>query len=369
MIVTLGLVGAVGANVWLTDLVYNDLPQAPLPPMDPIAGGLDSATCGGCHTQIHSAWKLSAHGRAHLDPLYLADFRDQGEPYVCEYCHTPLVEQRAQVVSGLWMAWPAFVPQTTANPRHDPALRTDGIGCVACHQRDGAMIGPFEAQGSPPHPTRKEALGVELCRPCHFLDLKVGSELPRPIQDTFGEWEEYRRLGGEKDCIECHMPRTEPVPVALGGPPRLGRDHRLKGPTDVNFLRSGLVVRAVEFGDQTATVTLYNGSGHRLPTAEPQRRVEVILEALDGRGAVIASASESLQRVILLPKLIVSADTTLRPREERTLALHVTADSARSLRVRVVFHLWDPDHHVARAAGLREEALRVPVFSQTKALP
>lgn len=374
--VALGVVAAllavaVGANAWLSDVVYNDLPGPPLPTMDPIAGGLDSATCGACHTRIYEAWRPSAHGRAHLDPLYLADFRNQGEPYVCEYCHTPLVEQRAQVVTGLWMAWPVMVPRAAANPRYDEALRPEGIGCVACHQRDGAMQGPFDAQGTPPHPTRNEPLTVEVCRTCHHLDLTVGSELPRPIQDTFGEWDAYRAEGGDKDCIECHMPRTPPEPVAIDGPPRLGRDHRLKGPRDVAFLRTGAVVRAVELDPTTGrgAVIVYNGTGHRLPTAEPQRRLAVTLEALSGRGVVLASVTHDIQRVILLPRLVEASDTSLRPREERRVELEVPMRGARSMRVRVVFHLWDPDDHVARLARIRPSDLEVEVYSESAQAP
>ena len=115
-------------------------------------------------------------------------------------------------------------------------------------------------------------------------------------------------------------------------------------------------------------MTLYNGSGHRLPTAEPQRRVEVVLEALDRAGVALRESSENLQRVILLPKLVETSDTTLLPREERTIQLKVATDGAQSLRVRVVFHLWDPDHRVARAASMRPGDLVIPVFSETSAL-
>ena len=335
--------------------------------MTPVAGSLQSSACGECHTEIYRAWLPSAHARAHVNPLYLADFRHQGEPYPCEYCHTPLVEQRAEVITGIWIAWPRLLARSQPNPRHQVGLRTDGVGCVSCHQRDGAMVGPFEAISSAPHPTAQRALGVETCRPCHHLDLKVGSELSRPIQDTFGEWEQYRRAGGEKTCVECHMPRTAPRPVAKSGPPRLGRDHRLKGPRDIAFLRSGVVVRQAELDTSTgsAAITLVNGSGHRIPTAEPQRRLEVALEALDAAGRVLARSSENIQRVVLLPRMIEESDTTLLPLETRTLRLQVSTAGAARVRARVTFHFWDPDHIAAIQARIAPKDLRVEVFEKT----
>lgn len=357
------LMGAAGANFWVAGFVYEDLPPPPLPPMEPIAGSLSSATCGECHTQLHRAWKASAHGRAHVNPMYLADFRHQDEPYVCEYCHTPLVEQRDEVVTGLWMAWPAFIPRASANPRYDDTLRVDGVGCVACHQRDGAMVGPFDAQGAP-HPTRKVAMTQDVCRPCHTLDLTVNSKLVRPIQDTFGEWEEYRRKGGEKGCIDCHMPRVAPAILAPGGPPRLGRDHRLKGPRDVAFLKTGVVIRSVKFDRRgEARVTVFNGTGHRLPTAEPQRRLEIRLEALGATGERLTMASANVQRVIPLPEMVDVSDTTLKPMEERELIVKVPIAGASKLRASVIFHLWDPTDRVAVEARVREEDLRILLWT------
>ena len=53
------------------------------------------------------------------------------------------------------------------------------------------------------------------------------------------------------------------------------RSHDVRGPWDVDFLRTGVVVRAAAVqatgdGGVAGTVTLWNGTGHRLPTAEPQ---------------------------------------------------------------------------------------------------
>jgi hypothetical protein len=154
--------------------------------------------------------------------------------------------------------------------------------------------------------------------------------------------------------------------VATSGPPRLGRDHRLRGPRDVAFLRTGIVVRdvTVDVGAGSAVVTIFNGSGHRLPTAEPQRRVELTLDALGPRGEVLESSSENLQRVILLPALTEVSDSTLLPRETRSVTLRIPPEGATTLRVRITYHLWDPEHVVARIARIPAADLRVEVYER-----
>src|SRR5581483_11999825 len=101
-------------------------------------------------------------------------------------------------------------------------------------------------------------------------------------------------------------------------------------------------------GGVAGAVTLWNGTGHRLPTAEPQRRVEAALELLGPEGAVLGRDVAVIRRLVDLEarREQPGVDTTLRPREERALSLRVRgpADAAaKGVRVRLAvrFVIWD----------------------------
>ncbi len=368
-----GLVALVGAHWLLAGVLYDDLPGPPLPPMDPPTGlaSLSAAQCAACHAEIHAEWAVTRHGEAFTDPLYQADLAHQGEPYVCAYCHTPLVEQRPTVVSGIRLFWPSLVAAEAPNPRYVEGFEREGVTCATCHMRGGAMVASHEVDS--PHATRADPgfASVEMCRPCHSLDITFGTKLVRPIQDTFEEWEAYRAAGGDQTCIDCHMPRVEPRSMALDRPARPGRSHALRGPRDVAFLRTGVVIEgsAIEAsaGAVRARLTIFNGSGHRIPTAEPQRRVEVVLEALDEAGAALASSREVIQRAVQMPAMReeVGDDTTLKPRERRQLALEVQAPpGARRARLRVIYVVWDAGDALVAQAGLSSEDLVLEIHSE-----
>jgi len=244
------------------------------PEMNPLPelGSLSAQTCKKCHNQIYEEWSQTNHGLAEVDPLYQADRVHQGEPFVCANCHTPLVEQQETLVDGLWMAVPVLVPQRTENPRYDPALKLEGVTCVVCHQVDGAMEGPHIAT-SAPHPTRTtdRLANPNACAGCHTLVFGRIGDFQRPLMETITEWEQYRAAGGDKTCIDCHMPKVAPRPAGKGGPPRPGRDHRLRGPFNADFVRTAASVQdaKVDFGTNQVEgrLTLVNETGHRLPTA------------------------------------------------------------------------------------------------------
>ncbi|MDP6946133.1 MAG: hypothetical protein QF464_18435, partial [Myxococcota bacterium] len=189
-------------------------------------------------------------------------------------------------------------------------------------------------------------------------------DLQRPIMDTFAEWEAYRAAGGDRTCVDCHMPALSDRPAARGGVPRPAHDHRMLGPFDLEFVRQGVGIEAVslETTPPSATLTLVNQSGHRLPTAEPHRALVVSLELRDDDGRVLTRDIRRVERVLDLTTLTErpGEDTSLGPRERRLLSLTVAAppdDKARSARLVVHFVLWDHEDAVARAAGLTRDDL------------
>lgn len=349
------LVVLVLAQLALAHAIYRDLAPPPAQPMEPIAGvgGVSAELCRTCHASIYDEWAQSGHARAFVDPLYQAELAHAEPTYPCERCHTPLVEQRPTRVLGLALVWPSFVPFSLGNDRFDPVLQREGVTCVACHVVDASIVGPFADPRDAPHPTQRVDLrDPALCARCHQLDFEVvGRKLERPILDTVAEWRGLAAHGRDERCVDCHMPTVDPRPAARTGEPRPGTSHRLPGPFDATFVAERVRVADVELdgardrGAKTRLV-LVNDSGHRVPTAEPERHVVVQLAALAADDTVLATATERIERRVDVAKLReLGVDTTLAVAEQRPLALELPAPlpaQAVALALTVDFVLWDP---------------------------
>ena len=372
----LGALALVAAGAWYAANrhVYSDLPtplMGPLPALEAL-GSVSAAQCAACHVEIAKEWASTAHGRATSDPLYVAETRHLGEPYFCDYCHAPLVEQRPETVSGLWAVWPDITPVRSDNPLHQRGLYAEGVTCVACHQRDGHLVGPHETSAAP-HPVHvsSELRSPDACADCHTLDFPKLGSFRRPLMETIAEWQRYRELGGDKSCVDCHMPRTGPRASAQGTAKRAGSSHALRGPFDADFVKSGLEVRRHELhasrsDGARATIEVFNATGHHFPTAEPRRRLDFRLELLDARGAVIDARVVPARRTIDLKVLTEpEPETTLTPRETRIVSLERTAplpERAHRARLVVRFVLWDFEDPIARAAEMKREQLHHDLF-------
>lgn len=367
--------GAAGFTAALDAVAWSDLVPRPYSPLEPLAqvGSLSAERCGACHVEIFREWSASRHAAAVTDPLYQADLKHQGEPFFCNGCHAPLVEQQPVETRAIALAWPALVPVQRANPRYDAKLQAEGVTCVACHQTAEGMAGPHATQSAPHAVKVTGELGVETaCERCHTLALTKLGDFQRPLMETVTEWREYRRLGGERQCVDCHMPRVAERSAGVGAPPRPGRSHRLNGPFELDFVRTAIEVRSVSVERGAVDVTLFNGTGHRLPTAEPHRRLEVALELFDAVGVVGRTAVVIERRLDLdALKETKGEDTTLLPREVRVLRLGVPAAvrPAAGARLVVDFWLWDPADPVAIAARLDGEALRKRIHESEVTLP
>jgi hypothetical protein len=207
------------------------------------------------------------------------------------------------------------------------------------------------------------------------MDLGSLSNFERPLMDTVREWQEYQALGGEHTCVDCHLPKVGPRSVAPDAPARSRVSHRLLGPRDPEFLRTAIELRRFEVESTSAqqwraTVELYNATGHRIPTADPHRRLEVIFETVASDGTVLHQAVHRIERVIDLIALQEHSDNTLSPRQARAIELAVPADEGDDrARVRVQFLLWDPADPVAVAAGLNEADLVHFLYEDWRELP
>lgn len=337
-----GLATLAGGWLGATSWVWARVDPHAMPAMGPPDGvdSLSAARCGACHVAIHEEWSRSAMGRAMQDPVFLADHRAQGEPFVCLNCHAPLENQQPLLVDGLWSVAP-LIPRGRPNPDFDADLQREGVTCVVCHLRDGALVGPHDTP-SAPHPTRQDGSfgGVDRCARCHQVRRTPLSNLDRPLPDTVAEWRAWTATTGRTEtCVDCHMP---PVtrPLVAGLPERPGRRHTWPGGWDDTLVREGLGVEVVDRSPGRVVLALENRAGHRFPTAEPLRAVSV-RAVQDGR--IVAEAR--IERRVPLPRLRDEGDTTLAPGETRAITLAWEGDA----RVQVVWQRLVGFQHAVEA--------------------
>ena len=195
----------------------------------------EAKQCGDCHKAIYEAWKESRHSRAWISKNYIKDSEDRTKEK-CLPCHIP------QVVR--------------AGKKPDPRLdqRDEGIFCVSCHVKDGAMHGPHNVL-SPPHPTRQNQNynSSKLCGSCH--------------EKTFEQWE---KTGVRETCQSCHMPRTK---KRLTQKPPLSWLHREQWVGDHRFLHGDFEADTlgvqVSWTDSRIVLGLKNQTvPHHVPTAD-----------------------------------------------------------------------------------------------------
>lgn len=301
----------------------------------PATGSRSAASCGACHAEIAAEWRSSRMGQGWTDPLFQADFEEQGRIYACLYCHTPLVEQREKIATGLASLSPVRAVEE-ANPAYDPLLREEGVTCLACHLEGDAIAGPFATDLAPHRVVHDpDFASADRCVGCHQAEAPPFSRVSRPVADTHGEWQRWKAATGRTEsCVDCHMPAVTRS-VAPGAPERAGRRHTFAGGWDDAFVRSAIDVRGFERTSQGVSLTLVNLAGHNFPTAEPMRTVRV-----EGCEDTVFA------REIDTKRWIEHGDTTLRPGESRRLELRDCAGP-----VRVVFDRVGRASAAVRAAA------------------
>jgi hypothetical protein len=341
LMLVLGLLAvAAGASVGcLADRLFNNLVPLPIPHQPPPAGlsSLSAESCQPCHTEIYTEWSSSQMGRAFSNPVFPADWQHQDEFYYCLSCHAPLEAQQPTRVTGLSGIDP---PKeiSEVNPLFDASLQHEGVTCVACHLKDGALEGPHEVTA--PHPTRFVAdfAGADRCERCHQI---IPPPFPfsrsdRPLTDTHAEWKEWKkRTGRSETCTDCHMPQIERA-SASGAPVRAGRMHTFPGGWDDKLVRSGLEIGQVRFIDGNIQMPLTNLSGHRFPTGEPARSLIIEATVYDGAGVELEQLETRIERRVKLPVGKELGDNTLAPSEMRIVSIPVSGEYVQKVaRVRV----------------------------------
>lgn len=256
-------------------------------------GFTSSEVCGKCHTQIYDRWKESMHSRATADPIFRASYMEahykgEGEAErICLRCHAPTT-------------------RFTHEYDFDVTPTSEGISCDFCHSMKDVDLeneeypfeiefglvkyGPNRKGDVKQHKVAYSKLHTEarFCASCH--EYRPNGV---PVMTTYSEWKESVYAEEGKPCQYCHMPE---VPGEISdkvtgerGPKIFSHD--LAGGHSITQLKKALALKitGVERGEDrmTVRVSLTNtGSGHRVPTGIPTRKLILYCEVRAPGGKV-----------------------------------------------------------------------------------
>ena len=295
MALTVVVVVAVLAGCF-ADRLYRGLQPTPIPNEPPPAGlaSLSAQSCQPCHAEITEEWASSGMASAYTDPVFQAKWKHEDNFYYCLSCHAPLEAQQPTQVTGLAKIAPLTAIESP-NPLFSHSLQREGVTCVACHLKDGAMVGPHEVNA--PHPVRvdPEFGEAKTCERCHQMPKIPFTRSDRPLSDTHAEWAEWKAVTGRTEtCTDCHMPAVERQ-SALGGPVRESRRHTFPGAWDDDFVRSALDVSEPTLTDRGVEITLTNRAGHRLPAVSRTPLVNASFETRAAKSGVVEQRNRRRQ--------------------------------------------------------------------------
>ncbi len=322
---------SVGGVIFLNHLIWDSMRPRPIPtPQVPIGlSSLSARECGACHQDIYSEWLESRMGNSMQNAAFLMDWKAKGELPYCLSCHAPLEAQQPEILHGV--VWPLpMVLSRDPNPLFDPDLRSEGVTCVVCHVRDGAVVTAKQVHA--PHPTHVGALG-EVCARCHQMPTSPLHPLRRPLIDTWGEHANWKdKTGQSEDCVACHMPRTE----RNGG---AGHSHRFPGGWDPVVVNASVALSVPTYEGDHWVVELTNLTGHRFPTGETTVSAELRFVGLDEKGQPLATETTPIGRHVMGPPFIDIDDSSLLEGETRAFRAQFSNDPQRRIRT-VRVEVW-----------------------------
>lgn len=336
--------------------------------------GLSAKSCGECHVAVYEEWQQTMHAQAWIDPYFQVDWAYDKKKQNCLNCHTPLENQQPDLVLG-FEDGDYWSPITEENPQFDPELRREGVTCVACHIRDGTVIGPYGSVDAP-HPVAQDPSmisGMGVCRRCHATP--QANEWGTTSMSLCGTVEEIGLGGNEPDCIGCHMAEVTRS-LAPGYPERQGRLHLWQGGHTPSTVRKALRVdvepRKANSSTRGYLLKLTNvGAHHHLPTGTPDRHLVLNVEVLDREGQIAYQETHKLiRRIIWRPIIIDWSDTRLPYQETREYPFHFRYRKERapySIEVWVDYHLMESWRQ--RQIGYQpEETLSYTVYREAFAI-
>lgn len=208
-----------------------------------------------------------------MDGFFQRAFAKEPAP-ACRFCHAPEAASQSPKSADLAV----------------------GVGCAACHVRNGAVLAaPFAGADVPaaPHALLRTAAveSASFCAGCHefgFLALPKNGhqrfESHNLQQSTWTEWLASAPGQQGTTCQNCHMPAiTRPNGEA-------GRDHRMLG-RQPEMLAGAAAVAVKLIQNQRklrfqVEITAQH-TGHALPTGDQFRRMDWLLFSPTGKLAAI----------------------------------------------------------------------------------
>ena len=275
-------------------------------------------SCGMCHKAIFNEWDGAKHSQAWNDKVYQAAIKKKKRKKTCYSCHIP----------DRVLARVGRKPKT--RPISKEKLYHEGVTCVSCHEKDGAIPGPYgaktDAHKSVKDPLFTDANSSSLCLSCH----KTKIDVVLPVGKDF---EKAGLAAKGKSCAGCHMPEvTRHLAVSLTtgkpiGEKRKGRSHKLLGPDDAEFCATAFKLSAAK-KDGRLVLTIMNEAGHRVPGLRT-REFHFLVVQKDKAG-----------KKLLDKKINVNSENGLMVEESREFPLELAAGVA-SVEVAIEHHFMD----------------------------
>jgi hypothetical protein len=260
-----------------------------------------AADCGKCHIDIYHEWQASPHAQSYVSDSYRKATREHDFDK-CTGCHAPST---------------VFAEGT---PTTRPQRPEEGVTCITCHLRDGAMAGPVESTALVhPHPISVDVAfynSSELCGKCHV-----------------GTVEEATANGATNSCQECHMPRiVRKSTQAKGGFARLLVAFEDKVPSrkhgfslhamsaPAGSVPISLAIEPGTNGQSHVVATITHALPHSIPTGDYGfRRATLAINARDNKGVSVAS-----RKVDFFKEL----DTALQPGKDYRFEMPLAENTA-----------------------------------------
>ena len=279
---------------------------------------LGAEGCASCHWPVVESWRTSAHSGMPSKAMQKA-LHAAGDAPECSQCHFPLQVQHRELIAPSQEEGQLLESMRTPNENWSPSLQSEGVGCVACHVREGTVLGSRDLDA--PHPVREstELGSSEGCAGCHQLTWEGADQ---PLYDTFGEWSRTTYADAGLTCMDCHM-----APVAGASTPG-GRtthaDHQFDARRGEGLsLHLSLSPKGATRGQALiGSVRIQNtGAGHAIPTGSPFKSLVVTIELLDVRGTAAGDGAEFVfaREVSEKSPYTTVSDTRLMAGDERTL--------------------------------------------------
>ncbi|MBI2067722.1 MAG: hypothetical protein HYW02_05995 [Deltaproteobacteria bacterium] len=327
-------------------------------------GFTSAKVCGECHEAIYEGWKGSMHANAVSDPIFYPIFIETSRETrgksdsLCLSCHAPF----SRLIKG--------------QDIEEPMIQ-QGVSCDFCHRvrevrlgaKDPFVLeltqkkwGPLKGISSPFHPIESAPHFEKsvFCAGCH----EYTNDLGAPIFETYSEWRESSFGREGRECQSCHMPAIEGSPVPLRVKPVKEvyiNSHEAVGGHSIEQVKKAVEItigEARRSGDKVhAVVRLKNvGSGHKVPTGMPTRKLILQLQVTSG-GTTLVSEERIYQKIMVdkagnritrdsdlfLKAFKVKEDNRLKPGEEKIEHFTFFVPQERALEISArLYYLYQP---------------------------